>query len=73
MKEFNYFQDDPVGESIIYVDKDTLAANAHLNYAILQDELELLRPDCHAYEADHTGRPHTIVSCRRFSRINFLL
>lgn len=63
-------QNDAVGEQIIYVDKDTLAANAHLNYAILHDELELLRPDCHAYEADHTGRPHTIVSCRTFSRFH---
>lgn len=60
-------QDEPVGEKIIYVDKDTLAANVHLAYAILHDELELLRTDCTAYEADHTGRPHTIVSCRRFT------
>ncbi|KAH8412017.1 hypothetical protein KR222_006926, partial [Zaprionus bogoriensis] len=60
---------DAVGEKIIYVDKDTLAANAHLGYTILKDDLEILQPDCHAYEADHTGRPHTIVSCQlRFSR-----
>ncbi|XP_017858470.1 PREDICTED: uncharacterized protein LOC108610714 [Drosophila arizonae] len=60
---------EPVGEKIIYLDKDTLAANAHLNYAILNDKLELIKPDCHAYEADHTGRPHTIISCQlRFAR-----
>ncbi|KAH8269288.1 hypothetical protein KR018_001303 [Drosophila ironensis] len=65
-----YFQaDEAVGGKIIYVDKDTLAANAHLVYAVHNDTKELLRPDCHAYEADHTGRPHTIVSCQlRFSR-----
>ncbi|XP_064539603.1 uncharacterized protein Ret [Drosophila montana] len=65
-----YFKaEEPVGEKIIYLDKDTLAANAHLNYAILNDKLGLVQPDCHAYEADHTGRPHTIISCQlRFAR-----
>ncbi|KAH8410191.1 hypothetical protein KR009_007916, partial [Drosophila setifemur] len=65
-----YFQaDEAVGGKIIYVDKDTLEANAHLVYAVHNDTNGLLRPDCHAYEADHTARPHTIVSCQlRFSR-----
>ncbi|XP_016926421.3 proto-oncogene tyrosine-protein kinase receptor Ret [Drosophila suzukii] len=65
-----YFQaDEEAGKKIIYVDKDTLAANAHLVYAVHNDSNGLFRPDCHAYEADHTGRPHTIVSCQlRFSR-----
>ncbi|XP_060650051.1 proto-oncogene tyrosine-protein kinase receptor Ret isoform X1 [Drosophila nasuta] len=69
-----YFKmDEPVGEKIIYLDKDTLAANAHLAYTILNDALGLVRPDCHAFEADHTGRPHTIVSCQlRFSRSGVL-
>ncbi|KAH8323381.1 hypothetical protein KR067_006888 [Drosophila pandora] len=74
--KFDFFMDHPffqaneeVGEKIIYLDKDTLAANAQLVYAVHNDTKELLRPDCHAYEADHTGRPHTIVSCQlRFSR-----
>ncbi|TDG38370.1 hypothetical protein AWZ03_015208, partial [Drosophila navojoa] len=56
-------QAEPVGEKIIYLDKDTLAVNANLKYAVLNDKLELIQPDCHAYEADHTGRPHTIISC----------
>ncbi|XP_017043910.2 proto-oncogene tyrosine-protein kinase receptor Ret [Drosophila ficusphila] len=65
-----YFQaDEEAGKKIIYVDKDTLAANANLVYAVHNDSNKILRPDCHAYEADHTGRPHTIVSCQlRFSR-----
>ncbi|ALC40114.1 Ret [Drosophila busckii] len=77
---FDFYLDQPyfkaqeaVGEKIIYLDKDTLAANAQLNYGILNDGLSLLQPDCHAYEADHTGRPHTIVSCQlRFSRSGML-
>nr|CAB96180.1 receptor tyrosine kinase [Drosophila melanogaster] len=65
-----YFQaDEEAGKKVIYVDKDTLEANAHLVYAVHNDSHGLFRPDCHAYEADHTGRPHTIVSCQlRFSR-----
>ncbi|XP_041566250.1 proto-oncogene tyrosine-protein kinase receptor Ret isoform X2 [Drosophila elegans] len=69
-----YFQaDEEAGKKIIYVDKDTLAANSHLVYAVHNDSNGLFRPDCHAYEADHTGRPHTIVSCQlRFSRSGVL-
>ncbi|EDW80258.1 uncharacterized protein Dwil_GK21110 [Drosophila willistoni] len=69
-----FFQEnEPVGEKIIYLDKDTLAANEHLGYAIHNDTNALLKPDCHAYEADHTGRPHTIISCQlRFVRSGFL-
>jgi len=63
---FVYPQDEEAGKKIIYVDKDTLAANAHLVYAVHNDSNGLFRPDCHAYEADHTGRPHTIVSCREY-------
>ncbi|EDW03818.1 uncharacterized protein LOC6561746 [Drosophila grimshawi] len=69
-----YFKaEEPVGDKIIYLDKDTLAANAHLKYAILNDKQGFLRPDCHAYEADHTGRPHTIISCQlRFAKNGIL-
>ncbi|BFF94488.1 uncharacterized protein DMAD_12106 [Drosophila madeirensis] len=78
--QFDFYLDQPyfqaneaVGEKIIYVDKDTLAANQNLGYGIHNDTNDLLRPDCHAYEADHTGRPHTIVSCQlRFSRSGVL-
>ncbi|KAH8246491.1 hypothetical protein KR038_005520, partial [Drosophila bunnanda] len=69
-----YFQENmAAGEKVIYVDKDTLAANAHLVYAVHNDSNGLFHPDCHAYEADHTGRPHTIVSCQlRFVRSGML-
>ncbi|KAM8717202.1 hypothetical protein ACLKA7_003983 [Drosophila subpalustris] len=77
---FNFYLEQPyfkkeeaVGEKIIYLDKDTLAANVHLGYTILNDALGLVQPDCHAFEADHTGRPHTIISCQlHFSRSGVL-
>ncbi|XP_030380544.1 proto-oncogene tyrosine-protein kinase receptor Ret [Scaptodrosophila lebanonensis] len=78
--QLNFYLDQPyfkeheaVGEKIIYLDKDTMVANGHLTYAIYNDSKGLVQPDCSAYEADHTGRPHTIVSCQlRFSRNGIL-
>ncbi|XP_054743342.1 proto-oncogene tyrosine-protein kinase receptor Ret, partial [Anastrepha obliqua] len=70
-KEYNFVLDnphfkqgEPVGNKIIFTDEDSLKVNGYLTYQILNDTSELVRPDCTAYEADHTGKRNSIFSCQ---------
>ncbi|XP_023295427.2 uncharacterized protein LOC111678362 [Lucilia cuprina] len=70
-KIYNFYLDNPhfkendtIGEKIIFVDKDSMETNAHQTYQILDDINDLVRPLCNAYEADHTGKRNSIISCQ---------
>ncbi|XP_049302562.1 proto-oncogene tyrosine-protein kinase receptor Ret isoform X10 [Bactrocera dorsalis] len=60
----HFKQGDTIGNKIIFTDRDSLRSNAHLTYQIFNDTSELVRPDCTAYEADHTGKIKSIFSCQ---------
>lgn len=44
-----------------------METNAHQTYKILNDTNSLVRPLCNAYEADHTGKRNSIISCRKLN------
>lgn len=48
---------------MIFLDGDSLQVNAKMMYEVLNDTLEMLKPDCKGYEADHRGLKTSVINC----------
>ncbi|XP_055685611.1 proto-oncogene tyrosine-protein kinase receptor Ret [Lutzomyia longipalpis] len=60
-------------QNVIFLDGDSLQANARMVYEILNDTMEMLKPDCKGYEADHMGLKTSVINCKLiFSRDGIL-
>ncbi|GAB0089421.1 uncharacterized protein DMENIID0001_039590 [Sergentomyia squamirostris] len=51
-------------KNVIFLDEDSLKVNAKIKYEILNDTLEMLKPDCKGYEADHRGLKTSVINCK---------
>ena len=49
----------------MFYDNDSVAVNLHTTYEILNDEFEIFRPECKAFEADQAGLKASAVNCSR--------
>lgn len=50
----------------MFADNDSIAVNSHIIYEILNDPLELFKPECKAFEADHAGLQASAINCSNF-------
>lgn len=50
----------------MFSDSDSLGVNNRIAYEIFNDTLDMLKPDCKAYEADHQGLKASAINCSKF-------
>ncbi|XP_059619211.1 uncharacterized protein LOC132263457 [Phlebotomus argentipes] len=51
-------------QNVIFLDGDSLQVNGKMTYEILNDTLEMLKPDCKGYEADHREPKTSVINCK---------
>lgn len=49
--------------TLMFADNDSLGVNNKIAYEIFNDTLDMLRPECKAYEADHQGLRASAINC----------
>lgn len=47
----------------MFYDNDSVAQNSHIIYEILNDTLQILKPNCTAFEVDHEGLKASAINC----------
>lgn len=57
----------------MFSDNDSLGVNTRIGYEIINDTLDMLKPECKAYEADHQGLRASAINCSKFSHLTDLI
>lgn len=53
----------------MFSDNDSLGVNNKISYEIFNDTLDMLKPECKAYEADHQGLRASAINCSMLPHI----